>query len=202
MGTAIENGDFKVFLQPKFSLMDFSITGAEALIRWKRPDGTMIYPDDFIPLYEKNGQITELDLYVFEQVAALQKKTMEKFGRYIPISVNLSLRHALEPDTVKRYQQVLDQYGLDSSAIEIELAETGSLTSNDYQHIKNMIEQFREKQFRTAMDDFGAGYSMLNMLIDIPVDTIKLDRAFVHHCESNDRGTGLQGQCPWRILRK
>ena len=135
----MENGDFKVFLQPKFSLMDFSVTGAEALIRWKRPDGTMIYPDDFIPLYEKNGQITELDLYVFEQVAALQKKTMEKFGRYIPISVNLSLRHALEPDTVKRYQQVLDQYGLDSSAIEIELAETGSLTSNDYQHIKNMI---------------------------------------------------------------
>lgn len=75
-----------------------------------------------------------------------------------------------------------------NSVRSLKFAETGSLTSNDYQHIKNMIEQFREKQFRTAMDDFGAGYSMLNMLIDIPVDTIKVDRAFVHHCESNDRG--------------
>ncbi len=188
MASAMENGDFQVFLQPKFSLKDFSVTGAEALIRWRRKDGTMIYPDEFIPLYEKNGQITTLDLYVFEQVAALQKKVMEKYGKHIPISVNLSLRHALEPDTVMKYQQVLDKYGLDASSIEIELTETGSLASNDYQHIKNMIEQFRENQFRTAMDDFGAGYSMLNMLIDIPVDTIKLDRAFVHHCESNDRG--------------
>lgn len=188
MSSAMENGEFQVYFQPRFSLQDFSITGAEALIRWKRQDGTMIYPDEFIPLYEKNGRIAELDMYVLEQVAAFQEKIIQSWNVYIPIAVNLSLRHASRLDTVEKYQNVLDKHGLDSSVIEIELTETGTVPVNDYHHIKRIFGQFRKKHFRTAMDDFGSGYSMLNMLIDIPVDTIKLDRVFVHYCESNDQG--------------
>lgn len=188
MASAMENGEFQVYLQPRFSLHDYTVTGAEALIRWIKPDGTMIYPNEFIPLYEKTGQITELDLYVFEQVAAFQERNLRLYNRKLPISVNLSLRHTSGSHTVENYQRILDKYHLDPSLIEIELTETGSVSGNAYRRIKNMFEQFRKKHFKTVMDDFGSGYSMLNMLIDIPVDTIKLDQAFVHQCESNNRG--------------
>lgn len=194
MSSAIENGEFQVYLQPKFSLLDFSITGAEALIRWKRQDGTMIYPDEFIPLYEKNGQITQLDLYVFEQVADFQKRNLSKNNWNHPVSVNLSMRHSSGSSAVQGYKKIMDNYQLDASTIEIELTETGNVSEKEYQYVKTMFKEFRKYQFRTAIDDFGSGYSMLNMLIDIPVDTIKLDRIFVQNCESNDRGVSFLKQ--------
>lgn len=194
MTAAMEKEEFQVFFQPRFSMEDYSIVGAEALVRWIRPDGTILYPDSFIPVYEKNGRIMELDIYVFEQVVKFQAKNIALGRKAIPISVNASVRHTSNKNIVENYQRILEKYGVDASLFEIELTETGNVSIEEYEHIKKMFDQFRKRKFRTAMDDFGSGYSMMNMLIDIPVDIIKLDRAFVHYCESMDRGVNFLKQ--------
>lgn len=194
MTSAMEKEEFQVYLQPRFSLKDFSVVGAEALVRWVHADGTILYPDSFIPLYEKNGRIIDLDLYMFEKVAAFQASLIRRNREPVPISVNVSVRHISNFDTVKRYDQILAKYQVDPSLVEIELTETGTVSDAEYNQLKSIFVQFRERKFRTAMDDFGSGYSMLNMLIDIPVDTVKLDRAFVHYCGSTKRGVSFLKQ--------
>ena len=194
MTAALEKEEFQVYFQPRFSMEDYRIVGAEALVRWIKPDGTILYPNAFIPLYEKNGRIGELDIYVFEQVVAFQARCQAMGRKQIPVSVNVSLRHTSGGDIVNRYAGILERYQVDASLIEIELTETEAVAAKEYQKIKDMFQKFRAKGFRTAMDDFGSGYSMMNMLIDIPVDIVKLDRAFVHYCESMDRGVNFLKQ--------
>lgn len=186
MDAALATGQFKVYLQPKFALADGSIIGAEALIRWQKEDGTILTPDVFIPLYEANGRITDLDFYVFEQVAAFFDRN-QKLGRKLyPISVNASILHAVNEDTVRKYREILDRYHVDPSLVEIELTETATVL--EYDNAKRLFRQLQELGMRTAMDDFGAGYSILNMVIDIPVNTVKLDRVFISNCGNSEKG--------------
>lgn len=186
MDAALREGQFSVYLQPKFSLITGEILGAEALIRWNRENGEMVMPDRFIPLYEENGQILELDYYVIEQVASFLAEMKRKDRKLYPISVNVSILHTLDESTVGKYQEILDYYGVDSSMIEIELTE--SATVDNYEKVKQLFTKFQEAGFKTAMDDFGAGYSVLNMVIDIPVNTVKLDRFFISNCENSEKG--------------
>ena len=186
MDEALNKGQFKIYLQPKFALRDNSIIGAEALIRWEREDGNILTPDIFVPLYEANGRITDLDFYVFEQVAAFFARNQTLGRKLYPISVNASILHASDPDTVRKYREILDSYHVDPSLVEIELTETATVL--EYDNAKRLFQQLQEMGMHTAMDDFGAGYSVLNMVIDIPVNTVKLDRVFINNCGSSEKG--------------
>ena len=194
MTSALVNHEFKVYYQPRCSLLDRSIVAAEALVRWERPDGSILYPDTFIPLYERNGRIMELDMYVFENVVRFQAENIKKGNKLIPISVNVSSLHAINSTLVEHFDSILKNYHVDASLIEIELTETADILKEEYEQLKKMFEHFQEKHFKTAIDDFGAGHSVLSMLLDIPVNIIKLDHRFVQYCESMDRGINFLKQ--------
>ena len=186
MDTALNNHEFKVYMQPKFSLNDFSVIGAEALVRWQRDDGNMLYPDSFIPLYESNGRITDLDFYVFEEVVAFLAKNNSLGRKQVPISINASILHAHNMDTTKKYLDILKKYHVDPSLVEIELTETDTISA--YDNVKKMFTNLCNEHIKTALDDFGAGYSILNSVIEIPVDTIKIDKEFIKNCEKSEKG--------------
>lgn len=192
MNEAMNNHEFQVYLQPKFSLTDFTVVGAEALVRWKRPDGSMLYPDSFIPLYEANGSIIELDFYIFEQVVIFLAENARQGRKQIPISINASIRHAMNPDTAERYVRILEKYGVSPEMVEIEMTETAS--ADNYERVKECVCQLREAGIRTALDDFGAGYSLLNAVVDLPMNVIKLDRGFINTCEATERGINFLQQ--------
>lgn len=183
---AMQEKQFKVYLQPRFSLKDLSVVGAEALIRWQKPDGTMLYPDSFIPLYEKNGRVVDLDFYVFEQVAGFLAKNNRLGRRQVPVSINASILHAADENTIQHYLEILKKYDVDPMLTEIELTETAAVT--DYGNVRRLFKRLQGANMKTAMDDFGAGYSVLNTVIDIPVNTVKIDRAFINNCQSSERG--------------
>ncbi|MCC8045176.1 MAG: EAL domain-containing protein [Clostridiales bacterium] len=186
MASAMKNGEFKIYMQPKFSLKDYSIIGAEALVRWVKPDGTVMSPDSFIPIYERTGKISELDFYVFEQVAAFLSKNNKLGRRQVPISINASILHASDSNTVKHYMDILKKYDVDPSLTEIELTETA--TVSDYTNVVNLFQELQNVNMLTSLDDFGAGYSVLNTITEIPVNTVKLDRIFITRCVSSEKG--------------
>ncbi len=183
---AIKNREFKVYLQPRFSLTTGKIVGAESLVRWQREDGTLLPPDSFIPVYEKNGRIIDLDFYMFEETVKLLAKWKEQGIPQRLISINASALHAQNSDTIHRYTTILEKYGVDPALTELELTETA--TVSDYDHVKQLFAKLQTAGFRTALDDFGAGYSVLNTVIDIPVNTVKVDRAFINNCETTHKG--------------
>ncbi len=183
---ALQEKQFKLYLQPRYRLRDKQVIGAEALIRWEREDGRILFPDEFIPVYERNGRIVELDFYVFEQVAAFLAKNRSQNRRQVPVAVNISILHATENNTADRYMDILRRYKVDPSLLEIELTETA--TVSDYSNVKRMFKAMQKAGMKTVLDDFGAGYSVLNTVIDIPVNTVKLDKAFINNCESSERG--------------
>lgn len=186
MDSALNNHEFKVYMQPKFSLNDFSVIGAEALVRWQRDDGEILYPDSFIPIYESNGRITDLDFYVFEEVVAFLAKNNSLGRKQVPISINASILHAHNVNTTKKYLDILKKYHVDPSLVEIELTETDTISA--YDNVKKMFTNLCNENIKTALDDFGAGYSILNSVIEIPVDTIKIDKEFIKNCEKSEKG--------------
>lgn len=186
MDSALNNHEFKVYMQPKFSLNDFSVIGAEALVRWQKTDGSILYPDSFIPIYESNGRITDLDFYVFEEVVAFLAKNNSLGRKQVPISINASILHAHNINTTEKYLEILKKYHVDPSLVEIELTETDTI--NAYDNVKKMFTSLCNEHIKTALDDFGAGYSLLNSVIEIPVDTIKIDKEFIKNCEKNEKG--------------
>ena len=186
---AIQQHEFQVYLQPRLSINDQKIIGAEALVRWHRPDGTILSPDAFIPLYEQNGRIVELDFYVFEQVVAFLAKNQKLGRKQVPISINASALHAGNYNTAQRYLDILNRYQIDPALTEIELTETALATN--YKQVRQLFQKLQQVHIRTTLDDFGSGYSVLNTVIDIPANTIKIDRAFLDLCMSSDRGTYL-----------
>ena len=181
-----ETERFQVYLQPKFSVTDNRVTGAEALVRWKRKDGTMAAPNLFLPALEKTGRIVDLDFYVFEKVAEFLQKNQRLYRRQVPVSVNASALHALEEDAASHYLSILNRYGVDPSLVEIELTETAAVS--DYDSARKLFGALRNAGIHTSMDDFGAGYSVLNMITDIPVDTVKIDGLLIKNCEQGERG--------------
>lgn len=180
---------FEVFLQPKFSLEERTLQGAEALVRLRREDGTLLSPDAFVPFYEANGKIIDLDYYVFERVAEFLAEGKKRGRKQYPISVNASGLHTTAPDTVARYLEIARRYGVDPGMIEIELTETAAV--RDYQNARKMFEDLRAAGFRIALDDFGSGHSVLSMVADIPIDVLKLDHSLATNCMSNTKGQYL-----------
>lgn len=186
MKEAIEQHQFKVYFQPKYSIKNREITGAEALIRWERENGEVLSPDSFIPVYENNGKIVELDFYVFETVVKYLAKNQKEGRNQVPISINASSLHAMDPQTITLYMDILKKYDVDPSLVEIELTETAVVS--EYESVRELFDEFQLHGIKTAMDDFGSGYSILNTIVDIPVDVIKIDRGFITSCLESDRG--------------
>ena len=186
MKEAIEQHQFKVYFQPKYSIKNREITGAEALIRWERENGEVLSPDSFISVYENNGKIVELDFYVFETVVKYLAKNQKEGRNQVPISINASSLHAMDSQTITLYMDILKKYDVDPSLVEIELTETAVVS--EYESVRELFDEFQLHGIKTAMDDFGSGYSILNTIVDIPVDVIKIDRGFITSCLESDRG--------------
>lgn len=189
MQRALENGEFVPYLQPKYELANETVGGAEALVRWKDPVEGIIFPNEFIPLFERNGFIVELDLYMFEEICKLVDKWNRKGYRKIPVSVNMSRGHFSVPGFFEQYKEILSRYSIPKGTIEIELTE--SLFYNEMSMLKDLINQIHEAGMLCSIDDFGSGYSSLNMLKDVEVDALKLDRVFFTGNENDERGRSV-----------
>ncbi len=176
MKQALANNEFKVYLQPKFSAADNQLIGAEALVRWIEADGKMIFPNDFIPLFERNGFIVDLDQYVLENVCIKLKQWLDAGFGHMPISINCSRLNLENPLFVDDLVAVVDKYQVPHQYIEIELTE--STTIEAALTIEQLFVNLHEHGFKISIDDFGAGYSSLGMLKSLYIDTLKMDRSF------------------------
>lgn len=176
MEHALETGEFVVYLQPKISLDSSEVVGAEALVRWNTPDRGLIPPDEFIPFFERNGFVVELDINVFEQVCALLRTWIDGGREPLPISVNLSPTHLRRKDFLDAFEAVRERYGIPARLLEFELTERVAFES--IEHLRSVVDDIHERGFCCSMDDFGSGYSSLNVLKEIPVDVLKIDRQF------------------------
>ncbi len=181
---ALANKEFLVYFQPKFDADTEKIIGAEALVRWNHPVRGMLSPVLFVPLFESNGFITEIDLYVLDHVCALIEGWINAGIPPICISVNLSRVHLHEPDLVKRLTEVVERHNVPKEYIEFELTE--SAFYEETESLLRIMSEIKEAGFRLSMDDFGSGYSSLNLLRRLPVDVLKLDKVFLEDCDEGD----------------
>lgn len=177
MAEALANQEFVIYLQPKVELQKNTVVGAEALVRWQDPERGLILPNDFIPLFEKNGFITQLDLYVFEEVCKLLRKWLDQGIRPWPLSVNLSRMHINKPDFLDCYKTIQEKYSIPSLLLEIELAKTQIFENLEQLH--KVINQIHALGFRCSLDDFSSHSSTVNLLKNVTVDTLKMDQMFL-----------------------
>ncbi len=186
MHSSLENGHFKAYLQPKNSVETGEVLGAEALVRWIEPDGKVHFPGDFIPLFERNGFITKLDMYMLETVCKMLRRWQDEGKKCIPISVNFSRINLNDPNFVSKIKAIADKHGVPTKFIEVELTETS--LSDDEKQLTTLLDSLKEAEFSVSIDDFGSGYSTLGMLKNFKVDTLKLDRSFFIDYRDDKRG--------------
>ncbi len=186
MHEALKNNEFMVYLQPKYTTAEEKISGAEALVRWNRGNGNLLSPGFFIPVFEKNGFITELDMYMLRNVCRIQKQWLDKGYLPLPLSVNISRVHFTNPHLAETIRDTVDEYEVPHELIELELSESAFLQNK--QMLIDTVIALREEGFMVSMDDFGAGYSSLNALKDIPLDIVKLDGELFRITDEVERG--------------
>ncbi len=177
LSNALKNGDIKFYYQPKHNPSDGALAGAEALIRWEHPTLGFLYPGQFIPVLERNGLITELDLYVFEHVCMRVREWMDRYQRYTHISVNLSRKDFYRDDIADVLCSIAEKYDLEPKKIHIEVTESAYVEAPE--KLMEVLKDINDRGFVFELDDFGTGYSSLSLLADMPIDIVKLDKAFV-----------------------
>ena len=185
MDRALENNEFKVYLQPKYSTKKEQLSAAEALVRWIHPKYGFVSPAKFIPIFERNGFITKLDDFMLTEVSKLQAKWLSEGRKLVPISVNVSRAHFSQYDLAEHICGIVDAYKVPHEFIELELTESAFF--DDKQILLDTIKKLKEFGFKVSMDDFGAGYSSLNSLKELPLDIIKLDAQFFRDIEDKKR---------------
>ena len=183
---AVENEEFLVYYQPKYDPRTNKLTGAEALIRWESPELGFVSPGRFIPIFEKNGFITNIDHYMITHVARDQKKWLDAGYKCVPVSVNVSRAHFVEEDLAEQIRDMVDEAGTPHKYIEIELTESAFF--DDKKAMITTINKLKSYGFAVSMDDFGSGYSSLNSLKDMPLDVLKLDAEFFRGDSADGRG--------------
>lgn len=186
---AIENREFKVYYQPKVNMLTNTMTGCEALVRWER-DGSVIKPNLFISSLEKSGLIMELDCYVLEQVCRDIKKWSEKGLKCVPVSSNFSKINLSNPLFSENVIGVVNRHRIDRSLLEFELTE--STNHDDYEALINFLDDMGDAHITTAIDDFGIGYSSLELLKNPNVNIVKLDKKFIDNIELNNGSNNNQ----------
>ena len=183
---AVRNEEFVVYYQPKYDPRTDELRGAEALIRWNSPEFGFVAPYKFIPIFEKNGFITEIDHYMLNHVARDQKKWLDQGYKCVPVSVNVSRAHFVENDLAEQIRDIVDDAGTPHNLIEIELTESAFF--DDKNAMIETINKLKSYGFAVSMDDFGSGYSSLNSLKDMPLDVLKLDAEFFRGESEDGRG--------------
>lgn len=186
MYDALQKEEFMVYLQPKYAVQREKIIGAEALVRWNSGTDNLILPAFFIPLFEKNGFIIQLDMYMLRKVCQIQRDWLDKGYIPMPVSVNISRLHFANAHLAEAIRDAVDEYQVPHELIELELSESAFLQNK--QMLINTVILLREYGFLVSMDDFGAGYSSLNSLKDIPLDIVKLDGELFRITEEVERG--------------
>ena len=185
MKGALKNGEFKAYLQPKFNLKTLEIVGAEALVRWISPVKGFMSPDEFVPILEKNGFIIEIDFYVLEEVCKKIREWLDNGLSPVPISVNQSRVHINQPFYMERLAGVLTKYNIPAKFIEMELTE--SMFFDNTSRLIQLMKEMHGLGLSISMDDFGSGYSSLNLLKELPVDTLKIDKVFLDETTNSER---------------
>ncbi len=186
MEEALNNEEFQVYIQPKYSPLNGKLVGAEALVRWISPTEGFIAPNRFIPIFEDTGFITQLDDYMISHVAKLQAEWMIRGRKMVPVSVNVSRAHFAQEGLAEHICELVDAYGPRHELIELEVTESAFFDDKDI--LVETVKQLKAYGFRVSMDDFGAGYSSLNSLKDIPLDVLKLDGEFFRGEDDDGRG--------------
>lgn len=186
MKHALASRQFEVYLQPKYSIKDNTLVGAEALVRWNHPEWGMQSPAEFIPLFEKNGFITKLDIYVWEEACAILHRWDKAGFPPIPISVNVSRADIYQSNIISVILDIVRKYNLQPQRLHLEITE--SAYSDAPNQIVDAVKKLRSAGFVIEMDDFGSGYSSLNMFAKLPIDILKLDMRFLQdQLESHTR---------------
>ena len=180
--TAIREGQLQMYLQPKYSISQNRIIGAEALVRWHHPDRGLIYPMEFLPVIEEDGFITKVDYYIWKKAGEFLRRCREAGIEDCPISVNLSRRHLQDREFIRVLEHIVDVYGIRKHLLELEITETME------EHVSQAARDIKEQGFKLLMDDFGSGYSSLNILLETPFDVLKLDRKFMENMMLSDKG--------------
>lgn len=175
MHAALERREFVAYFQPKVDLDDHRIIGAEALVRWRHPKLGLIPPGDFIPFFERNGFVTKLDLYMFEQACRCQRALLDEGIEPAPVSVNFSRRHLRAGDWSEKLIAIAEKYGLSTRLFELELTET--VAEEDFGLVVAASQRIKSRGFALSIDDFGSGYSSVQLLYRIPIDVLKLDKS-------------------------
>jgi diguanylate cyclase (GGDEF)-like protein len=183
MQTAISEKQFKMYVQPKYNIVTNKIVGAEALVRWVNPDRGIIYPNEFVPVMEENGFIKKVDYYIWEKTCQFINKCAEVGIYDCPISVNVSRHHLKNTLFIDELSKDIDENGINRSLLQLEITET----AND-QNVSNMANILKAEGFTLLMDDFGSGYSSLNVLLETPFDILKLDKKFVDNMITSKKG--------------
>lgn len=183
MQAAITERQFMMYLQPKYSITQNRIIGAEALVRWKHPERGMIFPDQFIPIIEENGFIQKVDYYIWAEACCFIRRCEMNGIRPCPISVNVSRVHLRGDECIEVLSEMIKSTGITKSLLELEITETA-----DDQQISKKAFELKEEGFTLLMDDFGSGYSSLNILLETPFDVVKLDRKFIENMMLSDKG--------------
>ena len=186
LGPAMARREFEVWYQPKYELSGGTLCGAEALVRWRTDPETVVPPGEFVPVFERSGRIAELDRYVFEQVCRDLNRWRKEGRAIVPVSVNLSRVSLLDPPVAQEYRKKADRLGAPAGLLELEVTE--SAFAQDRGTLTGAMEKLREAGFTLSVDDFGSGYSSLNLLRDIPARVLKLDREFLSGLEESGRG--------------
>ena len=183
MEKALQNREFIMYLQPKYSILHDKMVGAEALVRWVRPGKGIVPPAEFIPMFEKNGFVTKMDAYVWEEACKTIRNWMDKGIDPLPISVNVSRVHLKSGLFITTLNNLIEQYQIPKRCLEIEITETAGEENGGVG-----IDTLKDNGFTLLMDDFGSGYSSLNTLKDTQFDVIKIDREFLQDFIGSKRG--------------
>lgn len=172
-----------MYLQPKYSIAKNEIIGAEALVRWKHPERGMLYPNQFIPIIEENGFIKKVDYYIWAEACRFIKKCEEAGIESCPVSVNVSRIHLRDDECIHVLSDLIKSNSIPKSLLELEITETA-----DDQQVSMKALQLKKEGFTLLMDDFGSGYSSLNILLETPFDVIKLDKKFMENMMVSGKG--------------
>lgn len=189
MYRALEDKEFLVYLQPKYDLRTGLQVGAEALVRWMHPDKGLMYPGRFIGVFEKNGFIVKLDMYILEELCHRLKIWISKGYRPMPLSINISRLNLYDDNFVDNIEAILEKYGIPANLLQLEIAE--EVVSDNMERLISLMERLKKYGFLISMDDFGTGTTSMNTLYHVPIDELKLDRKFLLGAEKTDRGQNV-----------
>ena len=175
--SAIVNGELIPYYQPKVNSLTGEVSGAEALVRWKKPNGMIIQPDQFVPIIERSGQIIQVDYFMYNEVFAFIANRLKEGKKVVPVSINVSRQHFKKLDIINYVKQLQEKYNIPPKYVEFEITETVCMA--DTAKAMKFIRTFHDMGFKVSMDDFGSGYSSLYLLSELPIDIIKMDKCFL-----------------------